>query len=153
MAGALTLSVWPQTYNLAMDVLLVEDETNLADVIARNLRAHEYSVTIASTVEAALTVMGESRPDVLVLDINLPESTGWDLLRKFPAGDRPPVVVMSAGPISPQRIEEFRPERHIEKPFPMDALVRMLKELDKKSNGGAETGRMAGTGDSPREQQ
>jgi DNA-binding response OmpR family regulator len=137
-----------------MEVLLVEDETKLADVIARNLRAHEFRVSVAATAVDALAEMAKTWPDALILDINLPDLTGWELLRKLPADqERPPLVVMSAGPISQQRIEEFRPERHIEKPFPMDALVRMLTELDKKSNGPADAGRMAGTGDSPRAEQ
>jgi DNA-binding response OmpR family regulator len=134
-----------------MDVLLVEDEVKLADVIARNLRAHDFGVTIAQTVEAALSVVEVAPPDVVVLDVNLPDSTGWDLLRKFPAGERPPVVVMSAGPISRQRIDEFRPERHIEKPFPMDALIRMLQELVSAPNGSGETGQTAGTKTASRE--
>ena|ERR1700694_2061581 len=113
-----------------MDVLIVEDEAKLADVIARNLRAHDFRVSVAATAEDALTEMEETRPDALVIDVNLPDLTGWDLLRKLPMDQgRPPVVVMSAGPISPQRIDEFRPERHIEKPFPMDALIRILTEL------------------------
>jgi hypothetical protein len=54
------------------------------------------------------------------------------------------VVVISAGPISAQRIEELRPDRHLEKPFPMDALVRILSELG--PGGGAQSdGRFGGS--------
>jgi DNA-binding response OmpR family regulator len=68
---------------------------------------------------------------VVVLDVNLPDLTGWDVLRGMDRSkrERCRVVVISAGPISAQRIEELQPDRHLEKPFPMDALVRILSEL------------------------
>jgi len=127
-----------------MHVLLVEDEAKLADVIARNLRAHQFGVAVAPTALDALVEMEAAWPDVLILDINLPDHTGWDLLRRITPEERErlAVIVMSAGPISPRRIEELRPDRHIEKPFPMDALVRMLGEVG-KPNGGHEAGHTA----------
>ena len=65
-----------------MDILLVEDETNLADVIARNLRAHAFSVSIALTAEDALAELGQSRPDILLLDITFPTSPAGSFCAK-----------------------------------------------------------------------
>ena len=115
-----------------MRVLLVEDEAALADVIARNLRARGHSVTLAPTAEAALLSLAAERPDVLLLDVNLPDMTGWEILRRLDEDDRRhlPVVVISAAPISPKRIEEFRPAYCLMKPFPIDALLRTLSELN-----------------------
>jgi DNA-binding response OmpR family regulator len=118
-----------------MKVLLVEDEAALADVIGRNLWARGHSVTLAPTAEAALRSLADERPDVLFLDVNLPDMTGWDVLRGLGEDDRSrlPVVVISAAPISPKRIEEFRPARCLMKPFPIDALLRILSELNEAS--------------------
>jgi DNA-binding response OmpR family regulator len=118
-----------------MRILLVEDEAALADVIARNLRARGHSVTLAPTAEAALLSLATERPDVLLLDVNLPDMTGWEILRRLGEDERRhlPVVVISAAPISPKRIEEFRPERCLMKPFPIDALLRTLGELNSAS--------------------
>ncbi len=118
-----------------MKVLLVEDEAALADVIGRNLWARGHSVTLAPTAEAALHSLAVERPDVLLLDVNLPDMTGWDVLRRLDEDDRRrlSVVVISAAPISPKRIEEFKPERCLMKPFPIDALLRTLGELDSAS--------------------
>ena len=120
---------------MAMRVLLVEDEAALADVIGRNLRARGHSVTLAPTAEAALLNLAAERPDVLLLDVNLPDMTGWDILRRLGEDDRRhlPVVVISAAPISPKRIEEFRPAHCLMKPFPIDALLRTLSELNNPS--------------------
>jgi len=118
-----------------MRVLLVEDEAALADVIGRNLRARGHTVTLAPTAEAALLSLAAGRPDVLLLDVNLPDMTGWEILRRLGEDDRRdlPVVVISAAPISPKRIEEFKPARCLLKPFPIDALMRTLKDLDTPS--------------------
>ena len=114
-----------------MNVLLVEDEAALADVIARNLRARGHEVRMAGTAEAAVLAMAESWPDAMILDINLPDLTGWDVLRRLGAGDRErlPTIVISAAPISQKRIDEFRPFRALLKPFPIDALVRALGDI------------------------
>jgi len=118
-----------------MRVLLVEDEAALADVIGRNLRARGHGVTLAPTAEMALASLATERPDVLLLDVNLPDMTGWDILRRLGEDDRRhlPVVVISAAPISPKRIEEFRPARCLMKPFPIDALLRTLNDVNTAS--------------------
>lgn len=113
-----------------MKVLLVEDETALADVIARNLRARGHDVAIAPTAEGAVLEMAHAWPDVLLLDVNLPDHTGWEVLRRLSLADRERlrVIVVSAAPISQKRIEEFKPLRSLQKPFPMDALARLLAD-------------------------
>lgn len=113
-----------------MNVLLVEDEAALADTIARNLRAREHVVRIAPTGEAAIAEIERELPDALLLDINLPDVTGWDVLRRVRPDQRArmAVIAVSAGSISPRRIEELQPDHWLEKPFPMDALVRMLAQ-------------------------
>jgi DNA-binding response OmpR family regulator len=114
-----------------MNILLVEDDAPLADVIARNLRARGHVLAVATTAEAAVLSMAEVWPDVLILDVNLPDMTGWDVLRRLTAADRKrvSVIIISAAPISEKRIVEFQPLRHLQKPFPIEALVRLLAEV------------------------
>jgi DNA-binding response OmpR family regulator len=109
-------------------VLLVEDETALADVLERNLRVRGHDVMPVTTAESALTQIEEQRPDALIIDVNLPDLTGWDILRRTSVADRDEmrVIIISAAPISPKRVEEFRPAAALQKPFPIDALIRAL---------------------------
>ena len=111
-----------------MRILLVEDEAALADVIARNLRARGHDVTHELTAEEALLRMAEAWPDTLILDVNLPDLTGWEILRRLSPADRERLhtVVISAAPISQKRIDEFKPDRTLQKPFPIEALIRAL---------------------------
>jgi DNA-binding response OmpR family regulator len=111
-----------------MRVLLVEDEAALADVLARSLRGRGEDVAVAATAEDALAQLKDALPDVLVIDVNLPDRTGWDILRRLSLEQRMAVrvIVISAAPISAKRIAEFQPLRHLQKPFPIGALVRLL---------------------------
>ena len=111
-----------------MKVLLVEDEAQLADVLARNLRVRGHDVRTEPSAEAAILDMAEEWPEALVLDVNLPDGTGWDVLRRLGDRDREHlrVVVISAAPISQKRLAEFRPAQWFLKPFPVEALVRAL---------------------------
>ncbi len=115
-----------------MNVLLVEDETTLADVLARNLRAHGHDVRCVFTARDAVSSIEASLPDALVLDVNLPDETGWQVLRSIDSGalERMHVVVISAAPISPRRIEDFKPARSLLKPFPIEALARAIENAE-----------------------
>lgn len=113
-----------------MNVLLVEDEVSLADVLARNLRARGHAVVSRTTAEDAILSLAEAWPDAMVLDINLPDESGWEVLRRLSAEDRRRlhVVVISAAPMSAKRLAEFKPAHALLKPFPIDALARALSD-------------------------
>jgi DNA-binding response OmpR family regulator len=113
-------------------ILLVEDEDRLQKVLARTLEQSEYQVSTAGTAEAAVLSVLAMQPDVLVLDINLPDDTGWGVLRQLAARgitcDQLPTIMLSAGQPAQRRIAEFRPYAFLPKPFPVDALKRLIAE-------------------------
>lgn len=115
----------------APDILLVEDDAAIAEVLERALAARGWDVALAPTGGEAVASIERSRPGLLLLDINLPDITGWEVLRRVGEGGRAdmPVVVYSASPLSPARVEEFRPAGVLMKPFPVAALIRLVREL------------------------
>lgn len=107
--------------------LVVDDEPVLRRVIARNLAARGLVVQEASTVCEGLQAIASRRPDVLLLDVNLPDRSGWDLLRDLQSqGCTVPTIVVSAVRVSAARLEELHPLAYLPKPFPMDALLRLV---------------------------
>jgi DNA-binding response OmpR family regulator len=110
----------------ARRVLVVEDDESLRHLVARNLTARGHAVTEAADAREALEALRNEAPEVLVLDINLPDATGWDILRSAHLGDQTAVVMLTAVPISPKRLGEFRPVAYLPKPFPLEALVRLV---------------------------
>ncbi len=121
-------------------ILLVEDDEILCDIIMRNLQARGHEVYVANDAQSALAYLRADSFDLIVLDINLPDETGWEVLRTAQREERLhlqeidgdskklPVVVISAVRVGPQRLAEFQPLAYLPKPFPMDALLRLAVE-------------------------
>ena len=121
-------------------ILLIEDDEVLRDLIERNLRIRGHDVSIAGDVQEALSQLRGNSFDLTFLDINLPDKTGWDILRvalqegilhtqEMEGNEQKlPVVVLSAVRVSPTRLAEFHPLAYLPKPFPMDALLRLAAE-------------------------
>jgi DNA-binding response OmpR family regulator len=108
-------------------VLLVEDEATLRRIIARNLTSRGLQVREAGTAGEAVQAATAEQPDLLLLDINLPDQTGWDVLRELKRrGKEVPTIIVSAVRISQNRLDEFRPLAYLPKPFPIDALLRLV---------------------------
>ena len=113
-------------------ILLVEDDESFSSVLARQLRAKGYDVEVASSAEEAAALLRTGlRPALVVLDINLPGDTGWDLLRLPVMKDAgsPLVIVASAITVSPRRLAEFSVAGYLPKPFPIETLLDTVARL------------------------
>lgn len=121
-------------------ILLVEDNAVLCDLLRRNLEARAHQVAVAPDACTAVQCLRGSQFDLVILDINLPDQTGWEVLRivqregsllpRLLSGDVPllPVVVVSAVRVSLPRLKEFPLLAYLPKPFPMEALLRLAEE-------------------------
>lgn len=121
-------------------ILIVEDDDVLSDLISRNLRARQHEVHVAGDAHDALMFLRTFPLDLIFLDINLPDETGWDVLRTAQregylhpvrlTNDHQvlPVVVLSAVQMSSHRLAEFKPLCYLPKPFPMESLLRLAAE-------------------------
>jgi len=108
-------------------VLLVEDEATFRRVIARNLSGRGLLVREVGTADEAVAVSTAHRPDLMLLDINLPDHSGWDVMRELrQLGIDVPTIVVSAVRVSQSRLEEFHPMAYLPKPFPLEALLRLV---------------------------
>ena len=113
-------------------VLIVEDDESLRQIVSRHLRAQGYEVDEASSAEGAAGALERGlRPGVVILDLNLPGDTGWDLLRgpALAAAGSPPVLIASATTVSPKRLAEFGVAGYLPKPFPLETLVATLERV------------------------
>lgn len=108
-------------------VLLVEDQASLRQVIVRNLTSRGVQIREAATVDEAIRASNAEVPDLLLLDINLPDRSGWDVLRDLSQRHiAVPTIVVSAVRVSQSRLDEFHPMAYLPKPFPIEALLRLV---------------------------
>jgi DNA-binding response OmpR family regulator len=119
-------------------VLLVEDEETLRRIVARNLTSRGVEVREAGSVAEALSDLTENPPDLLLLDLNLPDQTGWEVLRELKRrGREVPTILVSAVRVNQSRLEEFHPLAYLPKPFPIDALLRLVINGSRGQDGSA----------------
>jgi twitching motility two-component system response regulator PilH len=84
-------------------VLIVEDDRNIRQFVAINLKARGYTVLQTENAEDGLQCVREHRPDGLVLDIKLPGMSGWDMLQHIAADPTLPdipVIILTASPLT-----------------------------------------------------
>lgn len=110
------------------NVLLVEDDKQLRKTLSRYLGAHGYLVFEAGTFREALDQMSV-KPDLMVLDIHLPDATGWDVAEWLETQtSRVPVIMMSGVTRpSPRQVEHFHIKAFLQKPFPIEQLLDLVE--------------------------
>ena len=115
---------------MAGSVLVVEDDSTLARSIARNLTARGYNTRIATTVAEAVMAIEQACPALVVLDIDLPDGSGWEIVRDLRANGHGDVsaIVMSALRPNQRLAEELRVTGVLEKPFPIESLLRLVAQ-------------------------
>lgn len=113
---------------MSRDVLIVEDDPVLVHAISRNLAARGYTAESAMTVAEALATLNKPCPALLLLDIDLPDGSGWEVLRALRTSgcEATPVIVISALRPNPKLAKELRCAAVLEKPFPMESLLRLV---------------------------
>ena len=113
-------------------VLVVEDDPWIQWMIADDLADRGYEIMTAQDGVEALERIGEARPDVIVLDLMLPRSDGWELTRDYQSvmgGEVIPIVVVSAArnPALPEASSGVR--GCLPKPFDIEELARTVARL------------------------
>lgn len=118
-------------------VLVVDDDRAMGNLIRRNLEDKDTQVVEAATGLDCIRILHEARVDLIVLDLRLPDFSGWgilSLLRLTEPLCHIPVIVVTVEPPDTTLIEQFRPDDYIQKPFDMrDLLVRVRKVISLRS--------------------
>jgi PAS domain S-box-containing protein len=113
-------------------VLVVEDDPAIARVLGIMLRRDGHQVTTASSLAEARRALAQNRPSVILLDIKLPDGSGFDLLDELAPGTRlegvPVVVLSGVDPGFEQRPRSSRVKEWLNKPFAEKELLRALRD-------------------------
>lgn len=113
----------------AIKVLVVDDEPQIVRALRINLTARGYHVVTASTGTGALRAIASEHPDVVILDLGLPDIGGLDVLAGLRGWSEIPVIVLSARTDSGDKIEalDAGADDYITKPFGMDEFLARLR--------------------------
>ena len=121
-------------------ILVVDDEPRMVRTLSINLRARDYDVESAGDGRSALQVMAERAPDVVVLDLGLPDMDGVDVLRRIRETSKVPVVVLSARQDSDDKVEalDAGADDYVTKPFGMDEFLARIRAAARRAATDAE---------------
>lgn len=124
-------------------ILVVDDEPDAVELVTFNLRNAGYEVITAEDGEAALKKARNASPDLLVLDVMLPEIDGFEvckLLRRDPATAKIPIIMLTAKAAEIDRVLglEFGADDYLTKPFSPRELILRIKKLIQRKTGEAE---------------
>ncbi|WP_278263827.1 response regulator [Nocardia sp. AG03] len=110
-------------------VLVVDDEPQILRALRINLSVRGYDVVTAGTGAAALRAAAEKHPDVVVLDLGLPDMDGIEVLAGLRGWTSAPVLVLSARTDSADKVEalDAGADDYVTKPFGMDELLARLR--------------------------
>lgn len=121
-----------------ISALIVEDDLRLARAVTISLRARGYEVRAAATASQALAVVQEFTPDVIVLDLGLPDIDGMELIRRLRRSTDVPIVVLSGRSESVDKVDalDLGADDYVTKPFEIDELLARLRALVRRSATG-----------------
>jgi two-component system KDP operon response regulator KdpE len=113
--------------HIAKFILVVEDDAALRRSLTRNLTALGYLVLEAGTFREAVDQMA-IKPALLILDLTLPDATGWDVAQWLAEITTPvPIILISGGTPDAAHVRRFHPVAFLPKPFTIDALLEEVE--------------------------
>ena len=110
-------------------VLLVDDDAPLGRALAINMRARGYEVELAASGQSALDLVARFHPEVVVLDLGLPDLDGIEVLQGIRGWNPVPVVVLSARATSNEKVAalDAGADDYVTKPFEMNELLARVR--------------------------
>jgi two-component system response regulator MprA len=121
---------------MADRILVVEDEARIASLISRTLRMEGYQVEVAPDGDTALDLAFGDPPDLIVLDVMLPDMDGLEVCRQLrAAGSDEPVLMLTAKDAIPDRVAglDAGADDYLVKPFDFDELLARIRALLRRS--------------------
>ncbi|MEU0494598.1 response regulator [Mycobacterium sp. NPDC006124] len=122
-------------------VLVIDDEPQILRALRINLSVRGYEVHTAATGAQALTVAAEHKPDVVVLDLGLPDISGIEVLEGLRGWLTAPVIVLSARTDSSDKVEalDAGADDYVTKPFGMDEFLARLRAAVRRADASVDT--------------
>ncbi|MFF4894635.1 response regulator [Micromonospora chersina] len=123
-------------------ILVVDDEPQILRALRINLRARGYEVQVAETGTAALRTAASHPPDLVVLDLGLPDLDGVEVIRGLRGWTTVPIIVLSGRAGSEDKVSalDAGADDYVTKPFGVDELLARIRAVTRRLGGAAPAG-------------
>ena len=124
---------------MAISVLIVEDDRNIAELLQLYLEKEGYSVTVAADGGQGLTKYRAIHPDLVLLDVMMPVMDGWSVCRSIRSESQTPIIMLTAKSETEDKVNGLRSgaDDYITKPFEMKEVLARIEAVLRRSSGGA----------------
>lgn len=118
-----------------LSILYIEDERSTFELVSQALKPLGYRVVRATSGRQGLSMLKKEKPDLLLLDLMMPDLNGWDVYRAVKTDESLagiPVIVISARPVEHERavIADLPPaDAYILKPFDVEQVIRVVQKF------------------------
>jgi two-component system, OmpR family, KDP operon response regulator KdpE len=125
-------------------VLVIDDEPQILRALRINLRVRDYDVHVASTGTEALEVAGRYPPDLVILDLGLPDLDGVEVIEGLRGWTKAPIIVLSGRTDSTDKVEalDAGADDYITKPFGVEELLARMRAAVRRTGAGADLPRI-----------
>ena len=126
-------------------LLVVDDEQTILELLAGSLRFAGYEVVTAATGSEAVRTAASSRPDLILLDVMMPDGDGFEAARRIrTAGPEVPVIFLTARDAVSDRVTGFDTgaDDYVTKPFSLDEVLARIRAVLKRSRHGMPESRL-----------
>ena len=115
-------------------VLVVEDDLPIQNLITTTLRAHEYHFLTANTGEEAIMETASHNPEIVLLDLGLPDLDGVEVIRRIRTWSNLPIIVISARSEDTDKIDalDAGADDYLTKPFSVEELLARLRVTQRR---------------------
>lgn len=131
------------------DILIIDDDKDLSFIISEMLTSYGYNVTCAGSCEEAFDLLSDRKFSLILLDINLPDGTGFDICAQLRRASCVPVIFASARTSENDRINGFDigGDDYLPKPYSMKELLSRINALIRRAYGFNSSERIVSFGD------
>jgi two-component system KDP operon response regulator KdpE len=122
-------------------VLVIDDEPQILRALRINLRVREYDVHTAGTATEALEVAARHPPDLVILDLGLPDLDGVDVIHGLRGWTEAPIIVLSGRADSTDKVEalDAGADDYVTKPFAIDELLARMRAVSRRASPDGDT--------------
>lgn len=127
-------------------ILVIEDEKNINTLLTTLLETGGYQVVAASNCQNARMLFYSHRPDLVILDLGLPDADGMTLLKDIRKDDLTPIIVVSARTDEKDKVNalDFGANDYVTKPFGTAELMARVRSVIRNSRHSAQAGKLPG---------
>lgn len=119
-----------------ISILVIEDEKSICDFISRTLELNDYKVMTANTGKDGLAIITSQLPDLVLLDLGLPDMDGMDIIKQTREWSGMPIIVISARTQEKEKVNalDVGADDYITKPFGTSELLARIRTAMRHSN-------------------